>query len=78
MMIKYSPDNDNGPGGNNSLKELEIECPWCWQAISLLLDCSAGDQSYSEDCEVCCQPMMIKLKLVISGEIELAVSREGE
>ncbi len=43
---------------------MEIEhfftCPYCWQEISFVLDLSAGEQSYIEDCEVCCRPIQIQ------------------
>ena len=42
---------------------MEIEhfftCPHCWQTISIILDLSAGQQTYVEDCEVCCNPIQI-------------------
>jgi len=34
-------------------------CPYCWQTISMVLDLSVPDQTYVEDCEVCCQPIEI-------------------
>jgi transcription elongation factor Elf1 len=43
---------------------MEIEhfftCPYCWQEISFVLDLSAGEQSYIEDCEVCCRPIQVR------------------
>lgn len=43
---------------------MEIEhfftCPYCWQEISFVLDLSVGEQSYIEDCEVCCRPIQIR------------------
>ena len=42
---------------------MEIEhfftCPYCCEQISFVLDLSAGEQTYIEDCEVCCQPIQI-------------------
>jgi transcription elongation factor Elf1 len=42
---------------------MEIEhfftCPYCWQEISFVIDLSAGEQAYIEDCEVCCRPIQI-------------------
>ena len=32
----------------------------------ILLDLSAGDQSYIEDCQVCCQPMQVSFTLLDS------------
>jgi len=34
-------------------------CPYCWQEISFVVDLSVKEQSYIEDCEVCCQPIQI-------------------
>ena len=34
-------------------------CPYCWQQISMVLDTSVEDQTYVEDCEVCCKPIEI-------------------
>ena len=43
---------------------MEIEhfftCPYCWQQISFVLDLSVKEQSYIEDCEICCQPIQIE------------------
>lgn len=39
--------------------EESIDCPFCGESISVLLDLSAGGQSYIEDCQVCCRPMQI-------------------
>jgi transcription elongation factor Elf1 len=42
---------------------MEIEhfftCPYCGEEISVILDLSAGAQSYIEDCEICCRPIEI-------------------
>ena len=43
---------------------MEIEhfftCPYCWEEISFVLDLSAGEQTYIEDCEVCCRPIQVR------------------
>jgi hypothetical protein len=41
------------------LEEQSFTCPYCWQQIPMLLDLSAGQQSYIEDCENCCRPIAI-------------------
>jgi hypothetical protein len=44
------------------MEEIEkfFKCPYCFQKISMLLDCSdEGTQTYIEDCEVCCRPIQI-------------------
>ncbi|WP_282072393.1 CPXCG motif-containing cysteine-rich protein [Polaribacter atrinae] len=41
--------------------ELEhfFQCPYCWEEISMILDQSVYQQTYIEDCEVCCNPIEI-------------------
>ena len=36
-----------------------FQCPYCWENISMLLDTSVREQTYVEDCEVCCNPIEI-------------------
>ncbi|MFN3597189.1 MAG: CPXCG motif-containing cysteine-rich protein [Rubricoccaceae bacterium] len=45
------------------LRETEhfFGCPYCGAEISMLLDLSAGSQTYIEDCEVCCNPIEVSL-----------------
>ena len=45
----------------HSEHEQFFQCPYCFEEISMLLDASVdGDQSYIEDCQVCCQPIQIR------------------
>ena len=41
----------------NQLIEVAVQCPYCWEKISLLVDASIEMQEYVEDCEVCCRPI---------------------
>ena len=36
-----------------------FQCPHCWEEISMILDASIQQQTYIEDCEVCCNPIEI-------------------
>lgn len=45
-----------------------FHCPHCFQEISMLIDPSVYKQAYIEDCEVCCNPLLINLELE-EGEI---------
>ena len=36
-----------------------ITCPFCAEVMTIVIDLSAGAQSYVEDCQVCCQPMQV-------------------
>jgi hypothetical protein len=46
----------------------DVACPHCWQTINLTLDLSVPDQSYIEDCPVCCKPMIVTYSSV-GGEL---------
>jgi hypothetical protein len=37
-----------------------IQCPYCWELIELVVDCSVPDQEYVEDCSVCCRPIVVR------------------
>ncbi len=43
------------------MEEQFFQCPYCWQHISILLDPSVDDQTFIEDCEVCCQPIEVNV-----------------
>ncbi len=59
---------------------LEVEscrCPWCGEPIEAVLDLSAGDQCYVEDCPVCCRPIVFDLR-TDGVDWTLELQREGE
>ncbi len=37
----------------------DATCPHCWERITLTLDLSVSEQSYVEDCPVCCKPLLV-------------------
>jgi hypothetical protein len=39
------------------VEEAEVQCPFCGEPITILVDCSEDHQTYIEDCEVCCRPI---------------------
>ena len=43
----------------NLLQDKDATCPHCWETITLTLDLSVPEQSYVEDCPVCCKPMLV-------------------
>lgn len=56
------------------LPERRIHCPFCGESITIVVDSSAGSQSYIEDCQVCCQP--IQITTTIEGEELIALTVE--
>ena len=55
-----------------------IECPYCGEPIELLIDLSAGDQDYIEDCQVCCRPITVKVAIDENGEPHVDVAGEDD
>jgi transcription elongation factor Elf1 len=43
------------------MKEQFFQCPYCWEQISMLIDTSVQQQTYVEDCEVCCNPIELEI-----------------
>ena len=44
------------------IREHGLDCPYCGEPITMLLDLSEdGAQDYIEDCEVCCRPIRVRL-----------------
>ena len=56
------------------MEEHFFQCPYCWESISMLIDSSQSQQSYIEDCEVCCNP----IQLVIRTENQEITSFEAQ
>lgn len=55
-----------------------IRCPYCGEHIEILLDASAGDQHYIEDCQVCCRPISVQVTLDEDGQPQARVTGEDE
>ncbi|MBF0188026.1 MAG: CPXCG motif-containing cysteine-rich protein [Magnetococcales bacterium] len=61
------------------LEPVLIYCPYCGEAIVTQADCSAGNQEYIEDCQVCCRPIIMTLEVDEDGRlIALDTRREDE
>ncbi len=41
------------------LEEHQITCPNCGEYVEIVLDMSVIKQQYTEDCFVCCKPIVI-------------------
>ncbi len=52
-------------------------CPYCGEVIELVIDTSIEEQHYIEDCEVCCRPINVVVRVDVEGDIELNVSDEN-
>jgi len=53
---------------------VEVMCPYCAEPIQLRIDVAAGDQSYIEDCQVCCQPIQIGVSAADDGSLDVVTA----
>lgn len=62
----------------NQLVSETISCPYCGEAIELLIDCSILEQDYIEDCEVCCRPINLNVSIDEKGRPAVNPRHENE
>jgi hypothetical protein len=56
----------------------DIDCPYCGEPISLVIDASGGAQRYIEDCAVCCRPITVILDVDADGGVDVHVQSESD
>lgn len=76
--LRYDLEPVIEPGdeaGSDALEQfVDVDCPYCGEAIPIRLDLSAGSQSYVEDCQVCCQPIQVSTQVNEDGSLDKVVS----
>lgn len=52
------------------LRQIEstIYCPYCGEPQTILIDPSVMQQSYIEDCQICCRPIEFEVQVSADGE----------
>jgi hypothetical protein len=58
--------------------ETSVQCPYCWERFTLLVDGSVEDQEYVEDCEVCCRPIDFIVLVDEDGEVKVEARLQDE
>ncbi|KGE05118.1 CPXCG motif-containing cysteine-rich protein [Pseudohaliea rubra] len=59
-------------------EEWDAQCPYCGEPLTLLLDPMEAGADYSEDCQVCCQPMVVSVHAEADGTLAAQVRAEHE
>lgn len=57
-------------------EEAQVQCPFCGEEITVVVDCSAPEQNYIEDCFVCCRPIQFHARCEDGTLISITASRE--
>jgi hypothetical protein len=55
-----------------------VDCPYCGDSFDTSLDTSGGSQRYTEDCYVCCRPIVFNLALDPEGNLLSVETRREE
>ena len=62
----------------NEVIETRVQCPYCWERFTLLIDGSVESQEYVEDCEVCCRPIDFDIRVAEDGSAEVDARSQFE
>lgn len=66
------PDGDLGAEPSDSAR---VSCPYCGEASELPVDLAGGAvQEYVQDCEVCCHPWLVRVRLDAEGHASVSVT----
>ncbi len=58
--------------------EKRISCPYCGESITIIVDDSVAEQTYIEDCEVCCRPIVMHATVDYDGDVMVDVRTDSE
>lgn len=56
-----------------------VRCPYCGERFESVIDVSAGGQQYTEDCQVCCRPIVFNTEVGYDGQLlSIEIRREDD
>lgn len=60
------------------IESVVLHCPYCGESFESGADTSVGDQDYTEDCAVCCRPIVVSLRVDHDDGARVATRREQD
>lgn len=60
------------------LIEETVYCPYCGEVLEVLIDPQEAGQQYTEDCQVCCKPILFNVGVDVMGHLSVSVQDENE
>ena len=70
---------DDDDFGADLADSVEVFCPYCGQGIDIGVDQAGGEvQEYIEDCQVCCQPLSVRVTVGWDGTASVTVGTLDE
>lgn len=55
-----------------------LACPYCLEQIEIIIDTTTGSQEYTEDCEVCCNPILFRITMDGAEVKDIEALREND
>ena len=72
-------DTEHTPNDRSAASEfVTVGCPYCGENFETGVDASGGSCVYVEDCQVCCQPIEMELRVDEDGGIVELNARRGD
>jgi hypothetical protein len=71
-------DDISGIDSSLSAEFIGVECPYCGEVFETRVDTSSGSDTYVEDCQICCQPIEMELRVEDDGGFGGLVARRGD
>jgi hypothetical protein len=71
----FDLDRDFPLGDGTADTSADVACPYCGEANTIAVDPGSGsDQSYVEDCQVCCQPWRVSVHYQSDGTADVTAT----
>jgi hypothetical protein len=77
-VIGQSSGNPSSTDSSLAAEFVTVNCPYCGEAFDSQADASAGSCIYVEDCQICCQPIEMELRVDDDGNLSELIARRGD
>lgn len=80
-MTTYDDEDNNDDysseeeSANPGTTETDVDCPFCGETFSIVVDTSVEKQTYIEDCFVCCRPISFAVECEDGSLLSVLVDR---
>lgn len=74
----FEPDAANPGDDRGATRFTAVQCPYCGEPFETALDLSAGSADYTEDCQICCQPIEFAIHVDSAGRLNRLTLRRAD
>lgn len=63
----------------HAIEDVVITCPYCGEANAVQCECTFPAQNYVEDCQICCQPIVMDITVDSENDtLNIRTRREND